>query len=59
MYSIIPEVWTIQACKVFQVHWHTRGDITGAEEYSGCSRLNLEYSRVLTHDPTLLLFWLL
>ena len=38
------------------VQWHTRGDIADAEEYSGCSRLNLEHSRVLC-DATLL-FWL-
>ena len=36
----------------------THGDIADADKYSGCSRLNLEYSRVLTRDATLLLFWL-
>ena len=58
MHSIIPEVWNIQACNVLQVHWRTRGDITDAKEYSGSSRLNLEYSKVLTRDAPLLLFWL-
>ena len=37
MYSILPEVWTIQACECFTVLWHTRGDtadISDMEEYS-------------------------
>ena len=37
-------------CIVYQKYGtfrHTHGDIADANEYSGCSRLNVEYSRVL------------